>query len=124
MPEQGMGKKLDAFLAGIEFPGEDPAALRAFLDRTGFVDRVMERVVVEHNRVRKAILWAAFASANILFLVLLGTNSYINGNYFALQQTLSQFFYLFLSISAVGGIFGFLLTIDTGWFAEWARRHI
>lgn len=115
---------LDRVLRTIELPGEDAEAIRGFLSRVEFVDRVMVQVAEAHNRLRKAVAWAAFAGGNIGFLAFLGTNNYMMSHYFAVQQTLQQFFFLFLSISAVGGIFGFILTIDTDWLKRWTNRHV
>ncbi len=118
------GDTLDALLTRIEFPGEDRQALRTYLEHGGFVDRVMERILAEQDRSRKAVLWAGFAAVNLFLLVLLGANSHLNAGYFAVQQTLSQFFYLFLGLSAIGGIFGLILSIDTEWFTRWTRRRM
>jgi len=116
--------ELEAILRTFEFPGEDPDAIRAFLAQSGFTDRVMERVAEAHDHLRKAIIWAVFSCINLILLGILGTDHYITGFYFGVEETLAQFFFLFLGISAIGGIFGLILTVDTAWFTRWANRHI
>ncbi len=116
--------ELDAMLRTFEFPGEDPMAIQAFLAQSAFAERVMERVVEAHDHLRKAIIWAVFTCLNLILLGILGTDHYITGRYFGVEETLAQFFFLFLGISALGGIFGLILTVDTDWFTRWAKRHI
>lgn len=116
--------ELEAVLRAIEFPGEDPEAIRGYLAQCNFSETVMVRVVEAHDHLRKAIVWAAFSLINLILLGILGTDHFITGDYFGVEETLAQFFYLFLGISAIGGIFGLILTLDTGWFTRWTKRHI
>ena len=106
---------LEHTLRNIELPGEDALELRRFLDSTLFVDRVMERVRLEASRSQKTMAWALFALINLVFLIVFGSNRYIAGSYFAMQETLSQFFFLFLGISFLGALFGLIMSADTTW---------
>ncbi len=115
---------IERVLKEIEFPGEDGPAVAAFISASGLADNVMRNALAAPGRSRRAVLWAAFAAANLTILAVLGTNDSIRGLFFGLQQALIRFFFLFLALSAMGAIFGFILTIDTRRFSRWARRHI
>lgn len=116
--------RLDDILKEIEFPGEDGKAISAYLASSGLTDTVMRSVLAAPGRSRRAVLWAAFAAANLTILGLLGINGPMHSFLLGLQQALVRFFFLFLALSAMGAIFGFILTIDTRRFSRWARRHI
>jgi len=114
--------RLDGLLAAIEFPGEEAHAVRSFLDGTRLADKVMARV--GRGRSRRSMAWAAFAAAAIALLCVLGASDAVRDGFFGLQETLSRCFFSFLAIVAMGGIFGFVLSIDTARFTRWARKHI
>ncbi len=116
-------KSLEDMLRSIEFPGEDPDALDAYLRTRGFAEAVMRRIDAKQGGVRKAAAWAGFAAADIGVLGVLGSSDALRTILFGLQQALERFFFLFLGLAAIGGIFGFLLTIDTSRFSRWARRY-
>lgn len=111
-PDEGT---LNGVLSAIELPGEDPVALKQYLEESHFVERVMSRVRLETARSQKTTAWGLFALINLAFLIIFGSNRYIAGNYFAMQDTLSQFFFLFLGISFLGALFGLILSADTNW---------
>jgi hypothetical protein len=115
---------LESILKTIEFPGEDGRAVAAFISSSRLADRVMVNVLAAPGRSRRAVLWAAFAAANLTVLGVLGSSPLIRAFFFGLQQALERFFFLFLALSAMGAIFGFILSIDTSRFSRWARRHI
>ena len=115
---------LERALGLVEFPGEDPGAIRSMASSSRLADNVMRSVLAAPGRSRRAVLWAAFAAANLTLLAVLGTSGSIRELFFGLQQALVRFFYLFLALSAMGAIFGFILTIDTRWFSRWTRRHV
>ena len=106
---------LERTLSNIELPGEDAESLRRYLEESFFVERVMNRVRLEASRSQKTTAWALFALINLIFLVIFGSNRYIVGSYFAMQETLSQFFFLFLGISFLGALFGLIMSADTTW---------
>lgn len=109
------GGTLDNLLARIELPGENPDELRRYLERRHFVEHVMGRVRSKAARTQKATAWALFALINLILLIIIGSNRYIVGSYFAMQETLSQFFFLFLGISFLGALVGLVLASDTRW---------
>jgi hypothetical protein len=106
---------LEKTLARIELPGENPVILRRYLEESMFVERVMDQVRFEASRSQKTTAWALFALINLIFLVVFGSSRYIVENYFAMQETLSQFFFLFLGISFLGALFGLVMSADTSW---------
>jgi hypothetical protein len=115
---------IERVLKELEFPGEDGRAFAAFVSSSRLAENVMRSVLAAPGRSRRAVLWAAFAAANLTLLAVLGTNDSIRALFFGLQQALVRFFFLFLAMSAMGAIFGFILSIDTRWFSRWARRRI
>lgn len=115
------GPALDRLLTGIKLLGEDPESLRRYLEERNFVERVMSRVRFETERSQKTTAWLLFALINLAFLVVFGSNRYIIGNYFAMQETLSQFFFLFLGISFLGALFGLIMSADTAWIESLPR---
>jgi hypothetical protein len=121
---EGSMAALEKALRAIEFPGEEEGTMAALMSSSRLVDTVMRSVLAAPGRSRRAVLWAAFAAANLTILAVLGTNDSIRALFFGLQQALVRFFFLFLALSAIGAIFGFILTIDTSRFSRWTRRHI
>lgn len=116
MNDHSSGRQtLDYVLTKIELPGEDPESLRRYLEDSNFVERVMSRVRLETERSQKTAAWFLFALINLAFLVVFGSNRYIIGSYFAMQETLSQFFFLFLGISFLGALFGLIMSSDIRW---------
>ena len=113
---------LERVLKEIEFPGEDWGTIDALVSSSRLVDNVMRSVLAAPGRSRRAVLWAAFAAGNLTVLAVLGTNEAIRELFFGLQQALVRFFFLFLALSAMGAIFGFLLTIDTRRFSRSIRK--
>jgi hypothetical protein len=124
MDDMTDNRRLDDILKGIEFPGEDGRTIAAFIASSRLTDTVMRNVLAAPGRSRRAVLWAAFAAANLTILALLSISDPMRSFLFGLQQALVRFFFLFLAMSAMGAIFGFILTIDTRRFSRWARRHI
>jgi hypothetical protein len=106
---------LEDLLRMIELPGENSEDLRRYLESAHFVERVMGQVRIEAERNQKVTAWALFALINLILLLIVGSNRYIVGSYFAMQETLSQFFFLFLGISFLGALFGLVLSSDTTW---------
>ena len=116
------GDPLDGILRTIEFPGEDPRAIQGFLSTAGLADAVMQRVVVQAFG-RKALAWAGFVVADLAILSILGTSDAVRESFFGVQESLARFFFGFLGVAAIGGIVGFVFSIDTSWFSRWTRRH-
>ena len=124
MADMTDNRRLDDILKEIEFPGEEERAVAAFIAASRITDTVMRSVMAAPGRSRRAVLWAAFAAANLTILALLSISDPMRSFLFGLQQALVRFFFLFLALSAMGAIFGFILTIDTRRFSRWARKHI
>jgi hypothetical protein len=112
---------LDEVLASIPYPGENEEAVQAYLVRSELVDRVMEQVATLHHS-RRALLWAGFLLLNLLLLCFLGTNRSFLLEYFGMRQELNGFLFLFLGLSLLGGVAGFILSLDTSWFHHFLER--
>jgi len=108
--------RLDELLKGIEFPGEDEAAVRAYLAHSRLADRVVAQTVRDARATRRSVLWAVFAVLNLLLLALTGSNSYMHSEFFFQQEALKQFFFLFLGLTFLGGVGGLIFSLDTSWF--------
>ena len=117
-----MNDELDKLLRGIEYPGEDEEAIRAYLEERQFVDRVMARVYLAAHPYRKAYLWGLFSAINLALLALMGINPFILTEFFALQNALAQFFFLFLGLSFLGGLVGLVMSLDTSWLRHFLHR--
>ncbi|MBA7619537.1 hypothetical protein ES703_26876 [subsurface metagenome] len=116
--------RLEEALEQIEFPGEDEQELTGYLKSEQFVDRVMERTINLSGRSQKTIFWALFALLNLLLLFILGINNFIVHDFFALQNALCQFFFLFLGLTLLGSLIGLVLSIDTSWFDHLLHRDV
>ncbi len=116
-------ERIEEVLKLIEFPGEDEEKIRQFLQEHHFVDRVMEQILNYGHRSRKIFLWAIFSALNLLLLFFLGVNPVMVTEYFGLQNSLSQFFYLFLGLTLSGSLVGLVLSLDTTWFERLLHRY-
>jgi hypothetical protein len=92
--------------------------IKTYLGNVGFVERVMTDVMDVPRKVRKTLLWAGFCFFNLFLLVVLGINQHFILEFFALQDELSQFFFLFLGITMLGGLIGLVLVTDVSWLME------
>ncbi|OHD23429.1 MAG: hypothetical protein A2064_04035 [Spirochaetes bacterium GWB1_66_5] len=97
----------------VDLPGETEVRLAAYLTEHGFAEAVMERIRSLHLHPRKAVAWGLFCLANLILLAVLGANEPFLSGFFAPQAGLSQFFFLFLGITFLGGLVGLVLCVDT-----------
>jgi hypothetical protein len=115
--------RLDELLGGIEFPGEDEAAVRAYLAHSRLADRVVAQTFRDLRATRRSVLWAVFAVLNLLLLALSGSNGYMHNEFFFQQEALKQFFFLFLGLTFLGGVGGLIFSLDTTWFDHLLHRN-
>ena len=94
----------------------------AYLSEIGFTDRVMTELVEVPRKTRKTLIWAGFCLANVFLLVVFGTNPSFISEFFALQEDLAQFFFLFLGITLLGGLIGLVVVSDTSWLRGYLPR--
>ena len=106
-------KQIDEILKNIEFPGEENQKLHEFSADRDFVNKVMKAIEAENKRIKMLVFWFLFILIHILILLFLGTNKFIQNEYFAFSDTLQTIFYLFLGISLSGGIIGLIVQLDT-----------
>jgi hypothetical protein len=99
-----------------ELAGETEVRLAAYLEERGFVETVMERIYELHLHPRKPLAWGLFCLANLVLLVVLGASPPFLADFFELQAALSQFFFLFLGITFLGGLVGLVFSLDTSRF--------
>jgi hypothetical protein len=97
--------------------------LTTYLDERQFVERVMDRIHALHTRPRKVMAWGLFCLLNLVLLVSLGADRTFLASFFALQEGLSQFFFLFLGLTFLGGLIGLVLCLDTSWLAHLRLEH-
>ena len=93
--------------------------ITVYLGKVGFVERVMTDIMEVPGKTRKTLLWAGFCLFNLFLLVLFGTNQSFIVDFFALQEELGQFFFLFLGITLLGGLIGLVLVSDTSWLKSY-----
>ncbi len=86
--------------------------ITVYLGKVGFVERVMTDILEIPGKTRKILLWASFCLFNLFLLVFFGTNQTFIVDFFALQEELGQFFFLFLGITLLGGLIGLVLVSD------------
>jgi hypothetical protein len=89
--------------------------ITVYLGKVGFVERVMTDILEVSGKTRKTLLWAIFCLFNLFLLVLFGTNQSFIVEFFALQEELGQFFFLFLGITLLGGLIGLVLVSNLSW---------
>lgn len=104
---------IDSLLRSIEFPGEDPEAIRKYLADRGFVDSVMREVYAITHRTQRTGWWLLFAAVNLLILVVLGIDPTLIFARLDYHATLSQFFFLFLGLTLLGSVIGIIITMDS-----------
>jgi hypothetical protein len=97
-PEDGLERDITVYLAQI-----------------GFIDRVMTDILDAPGKIRKTLLWAGFCLFNLFLLVVFGTNPSLIAGFFALQEDLGEFFFLFLGMTLLGGLTGLILVSDISW---------
>ncbi len=114
--------RLDDLLRGIEFPGEDEAAIRSYLENCRLADKVTARTTRDIRATRRSVFWGVFALLNLLLLALAGSNSYMHTDYFFQQDALQQFFYIFLGLTFLGGTVGLVFSLDTSWLDRLLHR--
>jgi hypothetical protein len=93
--------------------------ITVYLGKVGFVERVMTDILEVPGKTRKTLLWASFCLFNLFLLVLFGTNQAFVVEFFALQEELGQFFFLFLGITLLGGLIGLVLVSDISWLKDY-----
>ncbi len=113
---------LEKIIGEIEFPGEDREKILDYLNSKSFVDHVMAEAQSMNSRSKKTALWGLFALLNLFLLFIMGTNNYIVSDFFALQDALSQFFFLFLGLTLVGSLIGLIFSLNTSWFDNMLHR--
>jgi hypothetical protein len=96
--------------------------ITAYLSEIRFADRVMTELAEVPRKTRKTLIWAGFCLANVFLLVIFGTNSSFISEFFALQEDLAQFFFLFLGITLLGGLIGLVAVSDTSWLRGYLPR--
>ena len=103
---------IDNFLKTIEFPGEDRVAIDEYLKEHDFTDSVMSRIQELHISEMKSLFWLLFILLNVVLLLFVGGNHYLLFDFLGLHKNLSNFFFLFLGLTLMGGLIGFVLTFD------------
>jgi hypothetical protein len=96
--------------------------ITAYLGKVGFVERIMTDISEVPGKTRKIFLWAGFCLFNLFLLVLFGTNQSFIVEFFALQDELGQFFFLFLGITLLGGLIGLVLVGDFSWLKDYLSK--
>lgn len=96
--------------------------ITAYLGKVRFVERVMTDILEVPGKTRKTLLWASFCLFNLFLLVLFGTNQSFIVEFFALQEELGQFFFLFLGITLLGGLIGLVLVSDISWLKDYLSK--
>jgi hypothetical protein len=96
--------------------------ITAYLGKVGFVERIMTDISEVPGKTRKTLLWAGFCLFNLFLLVLFGTNQSFIVEFFALQEELGQFFFLFLGITLLGGLIGLVLVGDFSWLKDYLSK--
>jgi len=119
---KSIDERLNEILALIELPGEDERRILDYLERRGFIERVMARVRSLHSQTRKALLWGVFCLFNLLALLAFGASDLFLSGFFALQAELAQFFFFFLGLTFLGSLAGLVLSLDFSRLG-WARRR-
>jgi len=109
-------------LDGVEPKAGLKRDITAYLGKAGFIERVMTDILEVPGKTRKTILWASFCLFNLLLLVLFGTNQNFIVDFFALQEELGQFFFLFLGITLLGGLVGLVLVSDLSWLKAYLPK--
>ncbi len=104
---------IEDILRTIEFPGEDKAAIDEYLKGHDFTDSVMNRIQELHISETKSLFWLLFILLNVVLLLFVGGNRYLLFDFLGLHKNLSNFFFLFLGLTLMGGLIGFVLTFDT-----------
>ena len=116
--------QLEKILREVEFPGEDEKEILAYLREHPLCDGIMDKITRLGARSPRQTAWAVFCLLNLVLLALLGTSNYIVRDFFAIQATLSQVFFLFLGLSFLGGLVGLVLCLDTSRFDQLFRREV
>ena len=96
--------------------------ITTYLGKVGFVERIMTDISEVPGKTRKTLLWAGFCLFNLFLLVLFGTNQSFIVEFFALQEELGQFFFLFLGITLLGGLIGLVLVGDFPWLKDYLPK--
>jgi hypothetical protein len=120
--ENSQSERLDEILRGIEFPGEDEAAIRSYLENYRLADKVAAQTTRDIRATRRSVFWGVFALLNLMLLALAGSNSYMHTHYFFQQNALQQFFYIFLGLTFLGGTVGLIFSLDTSWLDRLLHR--
>ena len=111
-----MENNIEKILKSIEFPGKGDKEITKYFDNHDFPDFIMKAIEEKNVKAKKVIFWLVFTLLNILILYLLGTNKFINNEYFAFNNALATLFFIFLGISSFCGLIGLINYIDTSWF--------
>jgi len=112
------GAHADQSLDSVEPKAGLKRDITVYLGKVGFVEHVMTDVLEVPGKTRKTLLWASFCLLNLLLLVLFGTNQTFIVDFFAVQEELGQFFFLFLGITLLGGLIGLVLISDISWLKD------
>jgi hypothetical protein len=95
-----------------------------YLQGVRFSDQVMARILELSGRSGSRLAWGVFALLNLVFLLLCGASLPELVGLVALQPGLGQFFFLFLGITLLGGVVGFVLSLDTTWLDSLLHRDV
>jgi hypothetical protein len=95
-----------------------------YLQGVRFSDQVMARILELSGRSSSRLAWGVFALLNLVFLLLCGASLPELVGLVALQPGLGQFFFLFLGITLLGGVVGFVLSLDTTWLDSLLHRDV
>ena len=109
-------------LVSIEPKARLKRDITVYLGKVGFVERIMTDILEIPRKTRKPLLWASFCLFNLLLLVVFGTNQSFIVEFFALQEELGQFFFLFLGITLLGGLIGLVLVSDISWLKDYLPK--
>lgn len=116
-------QKIEKALKSIEFPGEDENDIRQQLEGR----KITESIITQSQLLEKPAkytIWVVFAVLNLLLLFLLGSNNSILHYFFAFQEMLATFFFLFLGLTFLGSLIGIILNMDTAWFNQLLHKDV
>jgi hypothetical protein len=115
-------REIETILSHIEFPGTDAEKVRAFLERGGVADHVMEITGKEGRFSRKATLWTALTLYNLVLLLFFGSSITFSDQVLIAVGPLTEFVFVLLGLTFSGSIIGLVLSLDTTWFNRFIHR--
>ncbi len=122
--ESGERSGLDRILNEIELPGETEGRITEYLERSGFTDIVMKKVMIQRRMMNRALVWGIVVIFDFIVLVIMANNGSFVREYLSVYTDLAYLFFLFLSLSFLVGLFGLIYNIDTSWMKRLERKDV